>query len=179
MDRFMFQMWFPTHTYAAMKRIIGYRNAAHAMKQIDKLELVMGLDDIEAAQKQVEENIALGDAERQIVAIYLCCCPDTDSRMPPGWRRPEIADSVLMGPGARALRDFMQAARGLIYLRGGAPMTMQAVKELARPVLRHRIILKRTLKPEYQGKPIHEQVDLFIGHAIEEAEKRWDKLPLW
>jgi len=181
-DRFMFQIPFPYHSYNGIAKILSYANADSTQQKIMGLKKILAKNEIIDAQEKVN-NIPLGDAKKWITAIYLSSCPmgSQDGRAPEGWKSPPETDScVQYGPSPRALRDFAQAARGLVYLREKS-IEWDDVAKLAIPVLRHRIIMKRQFPEEYRHKykkgHASERVDTFIKSAVEAASDRWENLP--
>ncbi len=181
-DRFMFQIPFPFHSYNGIAKILSYANADSTQQKIMSLKKILKEKEIIDAQEEVN-NVPLGDAMKWITAIYLSSCPmkGQDGRAPEGWKSPPETDScVQYGPSPRALRDFAQAARGLTYLRE-KPIEWEDVAKLAIPVLRHRIILRRQVPEEYRHKyrdgHVSERVDTFIKSAVEAAHDRWKNLP--
>jgi MoxR-like ATPase len=189
LDRFMLEIVFPQHSYEAMRTIIGYANAAATQARIENdLQPILDRNGIQAAREQLAQ-VGLGDVWRWATALYLACQPSEkdqpDPRMPRRWQPlPETNEVVQIGPSPRGLRDLVQAVRGLAYLRMAAnPAKASADRadchDAARAVLRHRIVLRRSLPPAYTELPPERRVDHFLKKVWKEVENRqmWQNVP--
>ena len=68
---------------------------------------------------------------------------------------------VAWGAGPRASQNFVRAARALAMLRGQPAASVQEVRDLAAPVLRHRII------PNYNATGEGISADAIVAHLLE------------
>lgn len=86
---------------------------------------------------------------------------------PNGTDAPEVTRSfVAWGAGPRASQTFALAAKGLAMLRGRPSASVEEVRELAYPVLRHRII------PNYTATGEGVSVEDIIGQLLESTPVR-------
>jgi len=117
-----------------MRIRIGYPDAESEMKMIrsqehghplDKLEPVIGLDELAALQRAVEDVRVSDD-----VATYALSLVQA-TRNHPG---------LALGASPRATLALLRAAQAFALMLGGGFITPQHVKNVARQVLSHRII---------------------------------------
>ncbi|MEX2580238.1 MAG: MoxR family ATPase [Verrucomicrobiales bacterium] len=71
---------------------------------------------------------------------------------------------VAFGAGPRASQNLTRAARALALLRGAANASVEEVQDLAKPVLRHRII------PNYNATGEGISVEDIIDHLLEKVD---------
>jgi len=87
-----------------------------------------------------------------------------DSSRPLGESGDEfIKNYVAWGAGPRASQCFLRAARALALLRGNSAASLEEVRDLAMPVLRHRVI------PNYNATGEGVAVDQIIQHLVDKA----------
>jgi MoxR-like ATPase len=68
---------------------------------------------------------------------------------------------VLLGASPRAGRAWLRAARVLAVLRERAFVTPDDIKELAYPILRHRLV--RQPETEIEGTPVERVIDQLLA----------------
>ncbi len=68
---------------------------------------------------------------------------------------------LALGASPRAGRAWIRAARVLASLRERTFVTPDDIKELAHPVLRHRLV--RTAETEIEGTPIEQVIDQLLA----------------
>jgi MoxR-like ATPase len=77
-------------------------------------------------------------------------------------RRTRDHDQVLVGAGPRGVQSLLLAARALAVIRGRDFVTPDDIKEMALPVLGHRLVLR----PEYEVEGL--EVGEVIRSILEE-----------
>jgi MoxR-like ATPase len=186
-DRCMLEIAFPAHSYDALPTILGYANASATREKIESIQPVLDASDIQAVRAEIK-TMTLGDAWRWATALYLACQPSPtgnarpDPRAPSGWDAlKETNEVVQVGPSARGLIDLVQATRALSFLRmavnpAKAGPDWKDFEDIYKPVLRHRVILKRMLPKEYSMLAPDLRVDHFLGQAWKEAKRRYKEL---
>lgn len=75
-----------------------------------------------------------------------------------------VRNYVEYGAGPRASQNFTRAARALALLRGAPTASVEEVRDLARPILRHRVI------PNYNATGEGISVEDIIGELLEKVE---------
>jgi MoxR-like ATPase len=71
----------------------------------------------------------------------------------PGEGRPEITDRLLWGPGPRASQALMLAARARALIEGRLAPSLDDVRVLAEPVLKHRMALTFSARADGETIP--------------------------
>ena len=119
-----------------MRIRIGYAEAEAELKMvasqrhghpIDKLEPVIGLEELAVLQRAVEDIRVADDVERYALALVQA------TRDNPG---------LALGASPRATLALLRASQAFALLKGEGFVTPQHVKLMARYVLPHRIILR-------------------------------------
>ena len=74
-----------------------------------------------------------------------------------------IRQYVAWGAGPRASQNLTRAAKALALLRGNAAASVEEVREVAKPVLRHRVI------PNYNATGEGISVEQIVEHLLDMA----------
>ena len=88
-----------------------------------------------ATARQAVAEVTLDEALKDYIVQIVYA-----TRRPAAYRMPELASLIAFGASPRASMALAQAARAHAFLQGRAYTTPDDVKELARDVLRHRIV---------------------------------------
>jgi MoxR-like ATPase len=135
LDRFMFEVkiGYPTaeEEFAIVKRTTGGQTAS--------VQPVMGAEEIERVQTLVR---AMPIAEHVMrYALRLVRCTRIKEPMDSGLPRPKMVTEYLAwGAGPRASEYMVLGAKANAILSGSNHVTIEHVRAVARPVLRHRIL---------------------------------------
>ncbi|MDX9912680.1 MAG: MoxR family ATPase [Phycisphaerales bacterium] len=135
LDRFMFQIQisYPTadEELEIVRRSTGKRDAS--------IEAVLNNQEIREIQELVRQTPAPDHVIRY--ALRLVRATRVSEPMDAGLERPKmVKDYVGWGAGPRASEYMILAAKARALLSGATHVTPQHVREVARPVLRHRIL---------------------------------------
>lgn len=95
---------------------------------------------------------------QQILALTHSSRPDS------GRADDFIKQYVAWGAGPRASQNLTRAARALALLRGADHASLEEVRAVARPVLRHRVI------PNYNATGEGITVEKIVGHLLEKLD---------
>ncbi|MDQ6715761.1 MAG: MoxR family ATPase, partial [Actinomycetota bacterium] len=125
-----------------LKVLIGYPSPAEEFVVVERMISAL------AATQQVLDADALRGFQRQADAVYVdpavieyAVRLSTATREPASVGRPELARFLTYGASPRASINMVLAARALAFLRGREYALATDVRDLARDVLRHRIVL--------------------------------------
>ncbi len=125
-----------------LKVLIGYPSAAEEFVVVERMIGAL------AATQQVLDADALRMYQRQADAVYVdpavieyAVQLATATRKPASVGQPELAKYLTYGASPRASINMVLAARALAFLRGREYALATDVRDLARDVLRHRIVL--------------------------------------
>ena len=116
------------------------------------------------------ESVASGDDLQEAASLCRSCHVSDDillymSALCEAARNPE---HVLLGPSPRALLALMRCAQALAAIRGRDYVIPDDVKELAVPVLAHRIILRGSRR----GMTTEAYIGEILAHTAAPTEAR-------
>jgi MoxR-like ATPase len=136
LDRFMFQILISYPTLAEEQEIVR-RSSARAGEPVSA---VLDEEDIRRVQDAVR---AMPVADHVIAyALRLVRATRVKEPMDLGLTRPaKVRDYVAWGAGPRAGEFLVLGAKAAALLEGATHVTPEHVKKVARPVLRHRLLL--------------------------------------
>jgi MoxR-like ATPase len=137
-DRFMFKVFVKYPSFEEEFEVA--RRTTTTMD--DSIEPVMRAEEIIAVQRTVRE-VPVSD---HLIRYALCLTRQTRVREPgvPDF----IHDQVSWGAGPRAVQYLVLGAKARALLRGRTHVTVEDVQALAKPVLRHRLVLSFTAESE-------------------------------
>jgi MoxR-like ATPase len=127
LDRFLFKLdlgYLRAEEEVAILRL-GHRGVA--APSLDAVEAVVRPDDLEAARRAVDATSVSDEVAAFVVALV---------------RQTRELSAVELGASPRAAVHLLAAARGLARLAGRDFVTPDDVVDAARPVLRHRLVLR-------------------------------------
>jgi len=129
-DRFMLKVLVgypsPTEEYAVVERQTG---------PAETIERVLSTDDLLALQGEVDQVYV--DPALIDYAVRLA----TSTRAPTAHGMPELARYITYGASPRASINLILTAKALAYVRGRDYALPQDVRDMARDVMRHRLVL--------------------------------------
>ncbi len=138
LDRFMFSVVVGYPTHQQENRIV----AATTRSGAPKVEKVLGIDEVRAIQQTVRTAGASPQVVRYAVALARATRP-TDPTAPPF-----VRSYVDTGAGPRAGQYLVLGAKGRAVLAGRVAATIEDVRAVAVPVLRHRLFTNFTALSE-------------------------------
>jgi MoxR-like ATPase len=129
-DRFMLKVLvgYPTQTeeYAIVERMTG---------PLDTVSQVLSTDDLVALQQATDRVYV--DPSLYEYAVRLA----TATRDPAAFGMPDLARYITFGASPRASINLILTARALAFIRGRSYALPQDVVDMARDVMRHRLVL--------------------------------------
>ncbi|MER2171358.1 MoxR-like ATPase [Paenisporosarcina quisquiliarum] len=152
------------------KILVSYPSKAELMEitkrttggQTILLNKIMNAEEIVHAQQMVKEVLIADDMLEYAVDIIAATHPEEASI-------PEIAQYVQYGSGPRGLQSLIKLAKARALVAGRYHVSIADIKTVAKPVLRHRLLLN--YEGEAEGKTADELIDLILqtvkqGQAI-------------
>jgi MoxR-like ATPase len=125
-----------------MKVVVDYPNFSEEMTIVARsltappaITKILSLDQLQALQAHTS-----GVYVDRLVAEYAVALCDA-TRQPATYQLPDLAGYIAYGASPRGSINLVAAARALAVLRGRSYALPQDVQELARDVLRHRLVL--------------------------------------
>ncbi|MEO1135755.1 MAG: MoxR family ATPase [Pseudomonadota bacterium] len=149
LDRFLLQIDVNYPDLDAERKMLASTTGAEAAQ----VDAVMNAEDLIAAQQLVRQMPIGEQVVEMILSLVRAARPTQDA----GER---VRDFVAWGPGPRASQAFSLAARALALIDGRHAPSLDDVKRLAGPVLRHRMALNFAARSEGID------IDVFIEDLI-------------
>ncbi len=125
-----------------MKVLVGYPSTTEEFSIVerqtgpaDAVQSVLSTDDLLALQQKVDSVYV--DPALLDYAVRLA----TATRMPKAYGMPELERYITYGASPRASINLILTARALAFVRGRDYALPQDVRDMARDVLRHRLVL--------------------------------------
>lgn len=118
-----------------------------------QLNKVMNAEEIVRAQQMVKEVLIADDMLEYAVDIIAATHPEEASI-------PEIAQYVQYGSGPRGLQSLIKLAKARALVAGRYHVSIADIKTVAKPVLRHRLLLN--YEGEAEGKTADALIDLIL-----------------
>ena len=156
LDRFLLQIDVDYPDAASEKRMLA---ATTGVKSAQIAE-AMSADDLIAAQKLVREMPIAERIVDAILALVRATRPTDDAA-------PDIRTQIAWGPGPRASQAFSLASRALALIDGRHAPSLDDIRRLAGPILRHRMALTFTARAE--GETIDGVIAKLIERTIDNA----------
>ncbi|SDM48616.1 MoxR-like ATPase [Psychrobacillus sp. OK028] len=143
------------------KIIVSYPSKSELMEitkrttggQTIQLNKIMNADEIIHAQQMVKEVLIADDMLEYAVDIIAATHPEEASI-------PEIAQYVQYGSGPRGLQSLIKLAKARALVAGRYHVSIADIKTVAKPVLRHRLLLN--YEGEAEGKTADELINLIL-----------------
>jgi MoxR-like ATPase len=127
LDRFLFKLELGYLTAEEEVAILRLEHHGVASPSLDAVEAVVRPDDLEEARLAVDATVVSDEVADFVVALV---------------RQTRELSAVELGASPRAAVHLLAAARGLASLAGRDFVTPDDVVDAARPVLRHRLVLR-------------------------------------
>ncbi len=137
LDRFLLQIDVGYPDIDAERRMLASTTGSDAAH----VDAVMTADDLIAAQSLVRQMPIGEQVVEQILSLVRAARPTEDAKE-------RVRTFVAWGPGPRASQAFSLAARALALIDGRHAPSLDDVKRLAGPVLRHRMALNFAARSE-------------------------------
>jgi MoxR-like ATPase len=125
-----------------MKVVVDYPNFSEEMTIVARslvdppaITPILSLDQLQALQAHTRQVYV----DRLVAEYAVALCDAT--RQPATYNLPDLAGYIAYGASPRGSINLVAAARALAVLRGRSYALPQDVQELARDVLRHRLVL--------------------------------------
>lgn len=143
------------------KILVSYPSKAELMEitkrttggQTIVLNKILNAEEIVHAQQMVKEVLIADDMLEYAVDIIAATHPEEASI-------PEIAQYVQYGSGPRGLQSLIKLAKARALVAGRYHVSIADIKTVAKPVLRHRLLLN--YEGEAEGKTADELIDLIL-----------------
>lgn len=151
MDRFLCKILVPYPSKEELTEIVKRTTGAKTIE----LEKVMNADDLIEAQQMVKEVLIADDMLNYAVDLVAATHPESETI-------DEIKQYVQYGSGPRGLQSIIRLAKARALYAGRYHVSIADIKTVAKPVLRHRILLN--YEGEASGKTADELIDLLLQH---------------
>jgi MoxR-like ATPase len=159
-DRFMFKTLVD---YPSVED--EFRIGSETTGQADhSVEAVLSGDDILSLQRMVRQVVASDHVIGYVVALVRGTRPQEEGS--PNF----IRDNLAWGAGPRAVQFLILGGKARALLNGRTYITTQDIAELAKPVLRHRLLLN------YAAESDGESPDMIIEKLLEATPREEDAL---
>ncbi len=149
MDRFLCKILvsYPTREdlIEIMKRTTG--------AQVISLQKIMNAEELVHAQQMVKEVLIADDMLEYAVDIITATHPDSTSV-------PEVKQYVQYGSGPRGLQSLIKLAKARALVAGRYHVSIADIKTVAKPVLRHRLLLN--YEGEAEGKSADDLIEVIL-----------------
>lgn len=153
LDRFLFNVLIDYLPEADEIEVVRRTTA----KSGESIQAVFSAEDIIAIQGLVREVPVSDDVIQYAVKLTASTRPSTD-------RAPEFINQyVNWGAGTRAAQALVLAAKALALWEGRSYAGIAEVKALAKPVLRHRVLLN--YRAEAEGVTVEQIIERLLEHA--------------
>ncbi|MFZ5615812.1 MAG: AAA family ATPase [Pseudomonadota bacterium] len=153
LDRFLMQINVTYPDEAAERRMLAATTGAESAE----IEPAMTAGDLMRAQRLVRQ---MPIAERIVDAILSL----VRSARPTEGASDRVKDLVGWGPGPRASQALSLSARALAMIDGRRAPSLEDIRRLAKPILRHRMALNFAARA--QGVTIDDFIDEILAKAI-------------
>lgn len=137
-DRFLFQIQV---NYPQEKEELDILNYSFKNKKED-IAPILGSEDILKIRSLIEQVHIENQIKQYIVDIVLA------TRHPKNYALPELEDLIEVGASPRATVNLPRAAQALAFFEGRNFVSIDDVKRVAVPILRHRLILSYEAQAE-------------------------------
>ena len=137
LDRFLLQIDVDYPDLDAERKMLAATTGA----DIAHADAVMSRDDLIAAQQLVRQMPIGEQVVERILSLVRAARPTPDAKE-------KVKNFVAWGPGPRASQAFSLAARALALIDGRHAPSLDDVRRLAGPVLRHRMALNFAARSE-------------------------------
>lgn len=134
-----------------MKRTTGSENVS--------LQKIMDTESLLIAQKMVKEVLIADEMMEYAVNLVVSTNPDQPDTLP------EIKQYVQYGSGPRGLQSIIRLAKARALMNGRFHVSIGDIKQVAKPALRHRILLN------YEGEASEKTIDDLIETILNNTQQ--------
>lgn len=157
MDRFLCKILLPYPTKFELMDIMKRTTGAEQVE----LEKIMDTTTLVEAQQMVKEVLVADDMLAYAVNLVTATHPNETDALP------EIQQYVMYGSGPRGVQGLVKLAKARALMNGRFHVSIADIKTVAKPVLRHRILLN--YEGEAAGKTADDLIDLLLGEIQQGA----------
>lgn len=150
MDRFLCKILLP---YPSKQELMDIMKRTTGSEQVE-LAKVMNTDMLIEAQRMVREVLIADDMLAYAVHLVSATHPDESDALP------EVKQYVMYGSGPRGMQSMIMLAKARALINGRFHVSIADIKTVAKPVLRHRILLN--YEGEASGKTVDDLIDLLL-----------------
>ena len=137
-DRFLFKVKVDYPTENEEMAILNFRMGG----RVQNPETILSPGDISNIQEEIQKVHIDKKVKKYIVDLVLA------SRKPKNYGFPELEDWIEIGASPRATVNFPKAIQSLAFFEGRDYVSIDDVKRMALPILRHRLILSYEAQAE-------------------------------
>ena len=153
-DRFLFQI---NVNYPKETEELDILNRSFESKK-EKVPPVLTAEDVLEIRDKVERIHIEDQIKKYIVDLVLA------TRNPKNYALPELEDLIEVGASPRATVNFPKAAKAMAFFEGRDFVSIDDVKRVAIPILRHRLILS------YEAQAEELSVEKIISKIVKNLE---------
>lgn len=150
MDRFLCKIIVPYPTKQELMEIMKRTTGAEEVE----LEKVMGTDELLVAQAMVKEVLVAEEMMEYAVNLVVATHPDNEDAIE------DVKQYVMYGSGPRGLQSIIKLAKARAVTNGRFHVSVADIKSVAKPALRHRIMLN------YEGEASGKSADDIIENIL-------------
>lgn len=151
MDRFLCKVLLPYPTKHELMDILKRTTGANELQ----LQKVMNTDSLLEAQQMVKEVLVADDMLAYAVNIVTATHPDLTNDIA------DIKQYVMYGSGPRGVQSLIRLAKARAVVHGRYHVSIADIKTVAKPVLRHRMLLN--YEGEAAGKTSDDLIDIILN----------------
>lgn len=155
MDRFLCKILVPYPSKAELMEIMKRTTGAEKIT----LQKIMNTDSLLEAQQMVKEILVADEMMEYAVNLVVATNPDHPDALP------EIKQYVQYGSGPRGLQSIIRLAKARALINGRFHVSIGDIKAVAKPALRHRILLN------YEGEASEKTNDDLIETILNNIQQ--------
>jgi len=155
MDRFLCKILVKYPTKQELMEIMKRTTGTHEVE----LNKVMDRDRLLLAQKMVKDVLVADEMLEYAVNLVVATHPEGDEVLP------EVKQFILYGSGPRGLQSILKLAKARAVLNGRFHVSIADIKSVAKPALRHRIMLN------YEGEASGKTPDDLIEDILTKVQQ--------
>ena len=150
-DRFLFKIQVESPDQATLESILEL-TTSNATPELSKL---LNAEQILAAMRMVRDVPIAKHLREAIASLIVATQPKSPNAPPP------VKRFVAYGSSPRGLQSVALAAKALAYLRGHNHVSFEEIKAVAKPALRHRLLLN--FEGEAEGTSTDEIIEKILA----------------
>ena len=150
MDRFLCKILVP---YPSKKELMEIMKRTTGAEEV-VLEKVMNSDSLIVAQQMVKEVLVADEMMEYAVNLVVATHPKGDFPLP------DVQQLVMYGSGPRGLQSIIKLAKARAVMQGRFHVSIADIKSVAKPALRHRMMLN--YEGEAEGKTTDDLIESIL-----------------